>query len=253
MLSVNRSVSASYLSSYIYYIEPSNTDAFNLGTDYEDYEKGGLDGARLGLSWMTDEGWYAAGEWSRASGSLEYTGYTQGSTPAPAAGFSGATIQDYDIKLGRGFSAGETWLLTPYLSFGGRHWERLVGQDTSSAFLETYNHMFLGGGAMVQHAFSNQWVVTGDALIGRTISPKIDVPDAGLNNAALGVAPIIKLGVEADYSVSAPLHFFAAADLMYFTYGQSDVFPISSTEAVMEPLSRTETYRLAFGLRVSFL
>src|SRR5581483_2710963 len=114
-----------------------------------------------------------------------------------AGGNSHAIIQNYEFKLGHGFPIRYEWMITPYLGVGGRHWVRELGPGTAGEFVESYDHKFVSLGAMTQYSPSDRWVITGDAQIGRTISPSINTSDGSLSDAALGVAPILRLGLEA--------------------------------------------------------
>lgn len=261
IMAVNNSVSAAYLNSNLDYVEPSDLDAFNTGTTYLDFEKGSLNGLRLAASWMSPDyrDLYVHGEWDWSEGTTNYTGFTQkivgGVTVlTPATGDSGATIQNYQLKVGKGFVTGEKWMLTPYGTFGGRHWTRVIGEGTAGDFNETYQHFYLGFGGLIQYAPSDRWVVTGDATLARTFYAWINDPPDGLNHATLGASPLIKLGVEVDAKVNAALHLFTGFDYTYFTYGQSDVYPVPNqpTLAVMEPASQTQMYNVTIGARFSY-
>lgn len=253
ILAVNRSLSLSYVLSDFYYIEPSGVDAFNTRANYDDYEKGTLYGARLAASWMSDDLWYLHAEWTGSEGSVDYTGFTQ-ITFQPVSATSYATTQDYSIKAGHGFAVAPRWMLVPYLSFGGRHWDRQIGYQSRSGFSEAYNHYYLSFGGLLQFSPSPPFVLTFDPQIGRTISPTIKDPPDGLDHAALGTAPIIKLAGEADYALSGALHAFVGADYTYFSYGQSSVFPVPGPGnfIVMEPNSHTEQTNVTLGLRYAY-
>jgi hypothetical protein len=184
-------------------------------------------------------------------GQTDYIGHDQFGNPA--VGVSGATIQDYELRFGRGFATGQDWLLTPYLSLGGRHWRRELGVNTTADYLEVYNHYFLAAGALVQCVPEEPWVLSGNVSFGRLISPTIDDPPDGLNKASLGATPLLRLGLEADYRSSAYLHLFGGLDYSYFAYGQSDVFLTpDGTQYVQEPISQTQSLRLSAGLRFSY-
>jgi hypothetical protein len=256
ILNVNNSVDVAYKALGLYYDEPSDTDQFTVGANYDDYEQGSLPGVRVAGSLMfpEDAHWYLHGEYSINSADAAYTGFSQGTPAIPISDITAETIQEYGVKLGRGFPEGERWLLTPYLTLGGRHWRRDLGPGEPTEFVETYNHYYGGLGSLVQVALSDRWVATGDAMIGRTFAPTIDDPPDGLNKASLGTTPMLKLGVEADYGINANLHFYGAFDYTWFGYGQSDIFPDPNNPGygVMEPISWTEETTFLFGLRWAF-
>jgi hypothetical protein len=249
ILAVNRAFSLFYRYSSMYYIEPSGVDAFYTGTGYEDYESGGLNGGGLGLSWMSNDLWYFHGEWSGVEGQVNYTGFDQGGNPVNAT--SRATVQDYDLKFGKGFSAGQDWMFTPYISFGGRYWVRELGLGTPYDYVESYKHYYWALGGMVQYSPLERVVITGDGAVGRTFSPTINSPQFQLNNTPLGSGPVIKLALDADYRVVGALHVFTGVDYMYFNYGQSGI-QVGNGFEVLEPFSHTEVYTVTMGIRVGF-
>src|SRR5579885_2436889 len=79
ILAVNNSVSLAYLNSNLDYIEPSDSNAFNTGANYDDYEEGSLNGVRASASWMSQTygNFYLHGEFDWSDGSVNYTGFTQ--------------------------------------------------------------------------------------------------------------------------------------------------------------------------------
>lgn len=250
ILAVNRSASLNWIESYFYYIEPSGPDVFNTGTGYEDYEQGWMGGVGFAGSYMSDGGWYGHAEWNYVQGKVAYTGFF--SNGSPASGSSHAIINSFEFKFGHGFSVHDNWMVTPYLGFGGRHWVRELGPGEVGDFVESYNHYFLGIGNLAQYSPTPGWTFTGDAFIGRTISPQINSPDAGLSNVPLGVAPVIKLGIETDYQLVGPVHGFAGFNMTYFSYGQSGVQSLGGGFGVLEPPSHTEEYNYVFGFRYCF-
>ncbi len=262
IMAVNNSISLAFLNANMDYIEPSDSGALPVtnyspgnGANYLDYEEGSLNGARLSVSWMspTYADLYVQAQWDGATGQANYTGFDTNNNPV--TGISGATIQDYQLKLGKGIVTGEKWMLTPYASFGGRHWTRVIGEGTSGDYNETYQHFYLGVGSLVQYAATDAWVITGEAMVGRTFYAWInDAPD-GLDHAPLGAAPILKLGLEADARAGERLHLFAGFDYTYFTYGQSDVYLVPNSnpqEVVLEPISRTQMFDVTLGARFSY-
>lgn len=255
IMAVNNSVSLAYLNSNLDYVEPSDEQAFNTGTSYLDYERASLNGLRLAVNWMSPaySDLYVHADWDWASGRANYTGFDQKNNPV--TGDSGATIQDFGLKIGKGIVTGRHWMLTPYGTFGGRHWTRVIGEGTSGDFNETYQHLYAGFGGLIQYAPSEGWVVTGDATLARTFYAWInDAPD-GLSHAPLGGSPLIKLGLEADRRITDRLHAFIGFDYMYFRYGQSDVYLVPNSNpqlVVMEPASETNMYNVTVGARFAY-
>lgn len=249
-LEVNNSLSVSYLQSHMYYVEPGSTN----GGTYLDFENGTLKGARLGVSMMRHwdvDNVYLHAEWSGTEGKVNYGGYFLGGPPfVPAGGQSRSTMQEYSLKLGKGFALGRSWMITPYLGYGRRYWVRELGLGTLGDYNESYSFWYHALGAMVQASPCRGLVLTAEGSIGRTDDPKITVtlPNTGLQGAALGQAVIKKAGAEADYRLTRLLHVFAGFDYMLYNFGQSAV----TRQGFFEPFSRTELYEFSLGARVSF-
>lgn len=250
ILAVDRSVSISDHVLGLYYVEPSGVDAFTVGSNYDDDEHGSIPGLKLAASWMFPDAsdLYLHAEWAGSKGDVTYDGYTLSTPPLQINGAaSHAVIQDWDFKAGKGVVTGAQWMLTPYVSFGGRHWERTLGPDTPFVYVESYNHFYAALGNLTQWAPSDKFVATLDTAVGRTFGANINSPDAGLDHQMLGASPVIKLGVEGDWAFSPRVHGFMGFDYMYFAYGQSAVSPANG--GVLEPDSRTQEYNFDLGVR----
>lgn len=257
ILSVNRSISVSYLRSILYYDEPSANTGASVPTDYLDYEQGWMNGAKIAASWMTSDQWYFDGEWVGAEGQIAYTGYacmtTAPFTCTPANLTSRTTTQDYSVKVGHGINTAERWMLTPYLSLGGRNWTRVIGLGTTNGATETYNHQYFSFGGRVQYNPWDRLVGTIDFAVGSTFNATINDPADGFNHSGLGSSAIFKAGAEVDERVSEHVHLFTSFDYMSFNYGRSSVvFSQSIGQNVFEPDSNTQVYNFNFGARYSF-
>jgi hypothetical protein len=258
ILAVNRSFSVAFQFTSFYYTEPSDSVSlyslfYPIGSSagYFDDEQGTLQGGKIAASWMTkDNNWYVHAEWSGVEGQVQYTGFYQNGRPANGLQ-SRATIQDYDLKGGKGFTIGETAMVTPYWVFGGHHWLRELGLGTPGDYNESYSHNYLGLGTLFQYAPWSDFVVTTDASVSKMMGPKINVPGTPLSNTPLGASPIITLGIEGDYCLKSFLHLFAGFDYMYYTYGQSGL-QFGGGLVAMEPFSKTELYNFDLGVRISF-
>lgn len=240
ILAVNRSVSLSYFHSSMYYIEP---DSGQSNTGYFDYEKGTLKGGQAAFSYMGPRGIYLNAALNRAAGTLDY----RASTPSLEA-HSSAEIHELELKIGKGFSPQDaSWMFTPYLSGGRRHWRRDIAINTPGELVETYDFDYFGVGQMIQYSPWTRLVFTADGMIARTAHATINVPPV-LDHTALGSAPLVKLSLEVDYQAAAMLHLFAGLEYEYFTFGQSDI----QTSGFLEPNSETRLRNFDVGLRLSF-
>lgn len=251
ILDVNNSLSLSYLLSRLDYIEPNDAYA-TTPSGYLDKETGNLKGGRVAATCMFPGNTYFHIEWSGAESLIDYSGYLQGGPPyIPVNEKSRATTQELNIKLGKSFAPGENWMLTPYLGFGRRYWLRELGVGTPGDYDESYSFLYYAAGGLIQYSPWDRLVLGGDAAIGRTSDPTINVSLSGfpvLPNTALGDSLIKKLGADVDYGLTKAIHVFAGFDYTDFTFGQSSVQP----SGFLEPYSRTKVYNYTFGLRLAF-
>ncbi|MFI5363419.1 MAG: hypothetical protein ACHQ49_15740 [Elusimicrobiota bacterium] len=260
---VDNSVSVAYAPLHVFYQEPSDGGIPFANYDTED---GTLtDGGQIAVSLMRSFGsWkdaYVQASLSRASGSLPYDGTLSlfgGATTIPFDGTSGARINDWGLRLGKGVEVGERWLWTPYLSYGYHTWARslpavdLPGIDNAPGFTEIYSHHSLQVGNRVQYAPVSRVVLTVDGRFGTTLDPEIRSPDIvpnGTFDERLGAAPVIDLEAEVDYAVRAPVHLFAGWHYSRYGYGQSGV---NAASGLIEPISTTELMTYLIGARFSF-
>lgn len=258
---VNSSLSLSYRRSVFYYIEPSDSLAINTGSLYQDSEAGNINGFKVAASWMGDaDTWwdnpYLYLGWSWVNGRVNYAGFDQNNNPLYGLQ-SRATMQDYTFRLGKGFLTGKDVMLTPYLGLGGHFWSREIGLGSPAVTTpqgnhESYSHAYVGPGGRIQYAFLRRWVVTGNALIGKTFWAQMSA-EPGIDRAALGSSLIVDLGLELDFAAYKALHLFAGVDYMNYSYGQSGVYVVNNgNNNVMEPFSRTEIYAFDVGLRFAY-
>jgi hypothetical protein len=261
ILDLNNSMSLAYQALGFYYNEPSDTDpgiSFGLGSNYLDYEQGTLPGFKIAASMMSsgDTHLYLQGEYGFANGNADYTGFTQGPSPAPITGTTAETILEYGARIGLGFDVGQDWMLTPYIGLGGRHWKRDLGPNgLGGELIETYNHLYAGAGSLIQYAISPRFVATGNVFIGHLFNASIDDPTDGLQHASLDTwQPMIRLGLEADYAASRAFHVFTGIDFTHFGYGQTGVFPAPGFPGlgVEEPISWTNETAFTVGMRLGF-
>ncbi len=263
ILAVNRSLSLSYRRTNFYFVEPTdgcalyNTCFMNNGFEPAlDSENGNINGIKLAASWMGDENtwWdnpYLYLGYSWVSGRVNYATLDQNGNPVYGLQ-SRATIQDYTFRLGKGFETGRSVMLTPYLGFGGHFWSREIALGDPSGFHESYSHAYFGGGGLIQYAFLRRWVVTGNALIGKTFWAQIS-SEPDIDHAALGSSLLVDLGLEFDFAAYKALHLFTGIDYMNYSYGQSGVFIVNNgNNDVIEPASRTELYAFDLGVRLAY-
>ncbi len=137
-----------------------------------DTEKGWVPGAGVSLSlmqnWLVDNLYFNARfDWEK--GKTDYVGAYQGYPFGTLVSTSGATVYDYDLRLGKGFAPQPDIMATPYLGGGYHEWDRMVNAG------ENYSHFYAGGGLLVQWSFMSRFVLAVDGFAGRTIDPQIQV------------------------------------------------------------------------------
>ncbi len=246
ILSVDNSVSLSYVGSSVYYIEPDNGQ---IGSGFNDSEKGNIKGGRGAFSYMGSHGEFVQAQYTGQEGKLNYDGFLIGGPPyVPLNSTSRSTVQEFDAKAGVGFAVARSWVFTPYVTAGRRYWVRELGLGTSGGYNESYSFGYLGFGNLIQYSPQKRLVLSLDLSAAKMMDANINVPSAGLNHTVLGPGPVIRSGVEADYRLWRWLHGFVGLDYTYFNFWQS----ATQASGYLEPVSRTELYSASAGLRVSF-
>ena len=190
-------------------------------------------------------------------GTLTYDGRTQPTGPGgtgsvPVTASSGASIIDFGLDLGVGIPLGTSAALTPIVRVGQRRWKRDVGAEQFGSFRESYSHVELGGGVLLQIALARRVVLGASATLGRTFSPNVNVVSYPLD---LGNALVVHAGASLDwalaFSATSPLRAFVAWDLVRFTYGKSDPYFVGGS-SLTEPDSRTLQQDVRAGVAFAF-
>lgn len=249
IIAVNRSVSVSYQITDSYYIEPSDGGAFTLPNfaAYSDCELGTERGGRAALSWTDPEGRiYLYGDYARDAGNVAYTGFTL-TTNMPLDAVTHYDVSEYNFKLGTGFAARQgRWMLTPYLGYGTRYWDRSL----SATYDEYYTDSYLSLGGLVQEAPLDWLVISEDMSVGKLIDDHINVTlDGSSGGENLRPGPLIKLALELNFQIVPALSLFTRFGYTYFSFGQSNVYVAPGSEN-MEPMSHTSLLDVNTGLRI---
>jgi opacity protein-like surface antigen len=154
---------------------------------------------------------------------------------------SGAVVNDFDFRLGKGFEPQPNLMLTPYVGAGYHNWQRMVNGG------EEYSNGYVGGGLLAQWSPVSRLVLSAHGLMGSTFASSISV-SGGYEVAwvmatranhsfsgPLGDSRIYRAGLGADYALAGPLHLNASVEWVDFKYGESDIYdhnyePDSSTQ-----------------------
>ncbi len=276
ILAVDNSLSVSYELTRFDYGEPSN-DCIFVGAcpstaKYLDLETGYRRGGKAALSYMgsllgAGGDWYARASYRFIQGAAAYSGYGL-PEPLPPAGLSSSlvsatsddSVYDLSLRLGKGFSAGESWMFTPYVLGGYHHWLRKLDAGTSSSFDQIFSNGYIGGGEMVQVAALDRLVLTADASAAAQFRSSL-AAEPSASYQALGYAsryifdmeggPLVDAGAEIDYRLWRKLHVFAGFDWSHASYRQSQIIAVGAGD-YMQPESITTMASWSVGLRQSF-
>jgi len=252
ILTVNNGVRIGYASLHLDYREPSNG---RIQDKYFDTERGTLSEGGIGVSFsaMRTLGpvreLYLEGSFRRVTGSVAYDGHAYvgpTSTVVPIRLTSYARIDDWSMRLGRGFSLANGWLFTPYLGYAYHFWRRTIGKGSFAELQEDYSHHAIQLGNRLQWAPWRRLVLTVEGRFGLTLGPRIRVPSYRFDQR-LGRAAAADLEAEADTALARFLHAFAGLQYSHFSYGQSRV-----QNGVLEPFSVTDAVTWQAGARLTF-
>jgi opacity protein-like surface antigen len=181
-------------------------------------------------------------------GDTAYDGYLQGGQSlVPYKTTTKLKVDDYQVKLGKGFSFGQSarYQLTPYATFGAFDWLRDSSSDPYG-YAERYKHQFMGVGLKAQAELSPSVVLTVDVMQGHTQSPSMTLVADG-TKYALSTKTISTAAIGADYAVTPQWHLSAEYRVTKFEYGESAVI-----NSMLEPSSKTQRDQLLLGLGYSW-
>ncbi len=251
ILNANNQVGIQALSEYVNYTENSNGQT--LDTEKGPVPAYGIHASLMQNLWLGND--YIAMDYTHASGSTNYTGSYNGSSSGygSVTGTSGATIDDFTFRAGKGFAMAGNVMLTPFLELGRHDWARQPGQNAGAySFSETYTHNYYGIGGMAQYTPIRKWVLSVDALIGETFGSNINAnlpPPIGISyNADLGNSALYKIGIGVDYAFTRQFHANIGLDYASWNYGQST----PDQNGTYEPNSQTAITTAKIGIGYAF-
>jgi opacity protein-like surface antigen len=225
---------------------------FGTATGVLDTENGWVSGFGVSLSvmpacthnWLL-ENLYFSVEYSHYKGHTDYVGSLIGGVFGSVRQQDGATVNDYDIRLGKGFVISRDLMLTPYFGIGHHEWDRKVNEG------EDYKNGYYGAGLLLQYSPFARAVLSLDGLIGRTFDSHIDVAGPFGFSGDLGNSTLYRVGLSGDYGITRNLHVNAGVEWTGFDYGASANFPIPGGVA-WEPDSRTRNTTVRVGVGYAF-
>ena len=187
-----------------------------------DTEKGYVPGYAINFSLMKDFLFgndYIAASYSKNSGNTNYVGAYQGGQYGDVKSSHPAQLQEYSMRYGRGFEITNQAMLTPFIEYGRHQWVR-----TLNVYQETYKNSYYSAGILGQVSPARKWVLSGSAMLGRTINSSISSTGAWDNpGTSLGNSTIYKVGLGVDYAITREFHGNFNANYSAFKYGQGAV------------------------------
>lgn len=245
----NNQIGSQIILKHVDYTETGN-GILGTTTGTMDTAAGWVYGSALSISAMKD--WwlgndYIEAEYDYSAGNTQYIGTLQeggiyGSVVQP----SGAILDNYSARYGKGFGLNDEFMLTPYAELGHHKWYRAVNYG------ETYNHNYFGIGALGQYSPVSKLVFSANAMLGSTFGSAV-VANSGPGvyglSGGLGNSPLYNVGVSADYAFMKNLHGNVGVDYMSFKYGNTGLYPQAGGIFIYEPDSKTNyiTVKLGFG------
>jgi hypothetical protein len=234
------------------YTETGN-GLFGTQTGTLDTETGNVFGGAVSISIMKNlllGNDYIEAEYDHSSGNTGYSGtLLQGGVFSAVTGTSGATLDNYSVRYGKGFDLNGEIMATIYIELGNHKWYRLINYG------ELYTNNYYGLGVLGQYSPVSQWVFSANGLLGHTFGSNIDVNGGGGRNGfsgGLGNSALYKLGVSADYAFTQHFHGNFGLDYVSFRYGIGSVYPIGGGLVAWEPDSATHYTIAKAGLSYAF-
>jgi hypothetical protein len=241
----NNQVSADFKAMHFGYKEVDTTGA------PLDTESGWVPGFGVSLSvmssctrdWLTNN-LYINFQYSHFKGKTDYVGGPIGvpNSFGTIRTQDGAIVNDFDVRLGKGFAVRRDVMLTPFFGVGHHEWDRKVNAG------EDYTNGYYGAGLLLQWSPFSRFVLSADGLVGRTFDASVLVEaNPGLNPTTkldLGASTLYKVGLSGDYALARDFHVNAGVEWIGFDYGISP-----AVNGILEPDSRTRnvTFRIGAG------
>ncbi len=248
VVNVNNEVGIAFQNLWQWYTETSQ------GAEV-DRETGSIPGFDAKFSVMRDiwgiSNVYAAVRYAYSSGTVTYNGALL--SGQPYAGNSGATINDVEVELGKGFLINPNLLITPLIEGGYRDWQRDV--QGPGGYNEDYSNGYLGVGVRGDLALNDRLVLTGKLGLAATLSPSMTASGGALaaegippTNYSLGNTGLVQVGIGADYLLADRIHLYGGLDYSHFGFGSSAV----NEYGLYEPSSTTSDFTIRIGFAFGF-
>jgi hypothetical protein len=241
ILNSNNQIAAQFVATNFDYLE-------TFGGTKLDSEGGWVSGVGGSFTWqghLITNNLYFNAQYSYINGKTDYVGSFQGGTYGSVRQKDGATVNDFDVRIGKGFEIQPNFQLTPYFGVGYHDWQRAVNTG------EEYSHAYVGAGLLVQWNPLARLVLSAHGLVGGTFDSQVivhTIPGPGGivgSTLALGGADTERVGLSGDYAVTSHIHLNAGVEWVHFSYGKSNPDP---TGTYFEPDSRTNNTTVKVGV-----
>ncbi|MBE7566244.1 hypothetical protein [Acidithiobacillus sp. HP-11] len=189
---------------------------------------------------------YWAIHYQYASGNIHYLGSYMDGTPA--TGLDAATTNRVLAKFGIGIPWQSSVVVTPYLAGGYQDWQRnLLG---TGGYDETYSAGLVGAGLLLQIAPTPRWVLGLDTELLAVVDG--ENTSTGLMPypvpIAFGTSGEEKIGLQANYHLRGPWHFFAGTAFTHFNYTGGT----NPSAGIEEPSSSTNQFATDVGVAYQY-
>ena len=219
-----------------------------------DKESGWMPNIQVSGSWMFDNHLFLELGDQYSFGKTDYQSAT-GQT-----GHTNNDIENIHLRIGEGFSLSKKVMVTPYMTYGHRYWNRHLGGP--APYAEDYNTNYIGVGVMADYRATQRLTLSGDVMGGSTfangMTSHLGEAQAGLSSPHfdLGSKPIVKVSLKSDYRVRGPWHLYGKVTYTHFSYGHSGQKTVYQNGAAVgngyEPNSTTNDVGMDAGVRYTF-
>lgn len=172
-------------------------------------------------------------------GSIQYTEGNTNYTSLYTTSHTGNQIVSGDIEAGKGFLITNRFMVTPFVSYGHRFWQRKL------SYTENYNLNYIGAGINADYQVSPRLIVSAQGFGGSTFDNTLNTPATHVTYN-LGNKPIVKASLKANYQIMNHWSIFSSLNYNYFRFGKSQ---INTRYDTYEPNSTTQEASVDFGIR----
>lgn len=224
-----------------------NNVSIGEGTLYQHYQE-----HIKGQTFDQESGWLSTFDGSASymsprnhifiEGNIRYTKGNDSYTSRYIVSHTGNNVVDGSLKLGKGFQINSQLLVTPFITYGHRYWNRKL------SYTENYNMNFAGAGIEADYQVTPNLIVSGQGMGGSTFDNSLNTPGTRVTYN-LGNEPIVQASLSANYRLLKNWYAFSRINYNYYRFGQSKV---NARYQTFEPNSTTQEASIDFGIRYTY-